>query len=91
MTIKEFNELKKGDFIKLKNGNNVYEYTQKENSLVHIWKEKNYIAIGSILYSYKDFDIITKKEYYDHKINYLKQHIKECEEQIKKYEKLKEE
>ena len=88
MTKREFEELKKGTFLKLKKENRVVEIGGKGYEYINVIRgtRNDGILMGNILYDYKDFVVITKQEFYQIKIDYLKNHIKECEAKIKDFE-----
>lgn len=78
MTLKQFNELKIGDYI------NIEGQIRQIGETTRIYPKVKQIATGSIVWDYKYVKLATKQEYIDYKIKCIDKEIKRLQEQREK-------
>lgn len=77
MTLKQFNELKIGDYV------NIEGQIRQIGETTKIYTKVKQIATGSIVWDYKYIKLATKKEYIDYRIKCIDKEIKRLQDQKK--------
>ncbi len=76
MTLKQFNELKIGDYVNI-NG----QIRQIDGDVISIASKMKMIVVSFIVYDYKWIKLATKQEYIDYRIKCIDNQIKQLQEQ----------